>query len=101
MREAVAVAEQRHAKAVDVTMIASDDGQEFLYPRLFKNLPEVYWLGNIHNHLSVLGEGISNVRITHGYSPAHQLDPDRSFRILKRDVEAGPDAVREMFYLGI
>lgn len=100
VREAVAIAEQRHAKAVDVTMIASDNQQEFLYPRLFKNLPEVYWLGNIHNHLSVLGEGISNIRITHGYSPAHLLDPQRAIRILEKEVKTRPDAVREMFYLG-
>ncbi len=100
VREAVAIAEQRQSKAVDVTMIASDNAQEFLYPRLFKNLPEVYWLGNIHNHLSVLGEGISNVRITHGYSPAHLLDPQRAIRILEKEVATRPDAVRELFYLG-
>jgi len=100
VREAVAVAEQRHAKAIDVTMIASDNGQEFLYPRLFKNVPEVYWMGNIHNHLSVNGEGLSRVRITHGFSPAHLLDPQRAFRILKKEVNSRPDAVREMFYLG-
>jgi glycosyltransferase involved in cell wall biosynthesis len=100
VREAVEMAEQRQALAVDCTMIASDNGQEFLYPRIFKNSTQVWWEGNIHNHLSVIGEFTSNVRITHGYSPAHNLDPDRAYRILKKEVATRPDAVREMFYLG-
>jgi len=101
VREAVAMAEQHGSLAVDCTMIASDNGQEFLYPRLFKNDPRVFWVGKIHNHLSVVGEGLSNVRITHGYSPAHQLDPERAMRILKKEVdERGDEAVRELFYLG-
>lgn len=100
VKEAVAMAEKKQALAVDCTMVASDNGQEFTYPRLFKNDPRVFWVGNIHNHLSVLGEGLSNIRITHGYSPAHQLDPDRAFRILKKEVDTRSDAIREMFYLG-
>lgn len=100
VREAVLMAESRGSLAVDVTMIASDNKQEFTYPRLFKNDPRCFWLGNVHNHLSVLGGGISDVRITHRYSPAHNLDLNRSFRILKKDVdEQGDKAVREMFYL--
>lgn len=100
VKEAVALAEQRQALAVDCAMIASDNGQTFEYPRLFKNDPRVFWVGNIHNHLSVIGEKLGDVRITHGYSPAHELDPDRAFRILKKEVQTRPDAVRETFYLG-
>lgn len=100
LREAILLAEQRKAKAIDVTMIASDNKQTFLFPRVFKNIPEAFWNGNIHNHLSILGEKLGDVRITHGYSPAHKYDPDRAFRILKKEVETRPDAVRERFYLG-
>ena len=101
VREAVVMAESKGSLAVDCTMVASDGGQEFAYPRLFKNDPKCFWRGNIHNHLSELGAGLSNVRITHGYSPAHQLDLDRSFRILKKEVDTrGDEAVRELFYLG-
>jgi hypothetical protein len=80
-------------------MIAEDNGQYFMFPRLFKNSPQVWWNGDIHNHLSVLGEELGDVRITHCYSPAHALDPNRAYRILKKSVEksGGP---REMFYLG-
>lgn len=100
VREAVALAEQKGLLAVDIIMRASDNGQEFFFPRLFKNDPRVFWVGNIHNHLSVIGEPLGNVKITHGYSPAHKLDPNRAFRILSKEVETRPDAVRETFYLG-
>lgn len=100
VKEAVLLAEQRGILAIDVLMIAEDETkQKFLFPRLFKNSTRCWWNGDIHNHLSVLGEKIGDVEITYGYSPAHHSDPDRAFRILKKSVErnTGP---REIFYLG-
>jgi glycosyltransferase involved in cell wall biosynthesis len=99
VKEAVALAEARHALAVDCKLTAEDNGQFFWYPRLFKNCPQVFWEGAIHNTVSVIGEKLGNVRITVGYSPAHRNDPDRSFRILKKDVEEHYHP-RAMFYLG-
>lgn len=97
--EAVALAEEQKALAVDVTLISDDFvKQEHFFPRLFKNVPEVYWNGAIHNHLSVLGEKLGDVRITYGYSPAHKKDPDRALRILTKESAKG--GVRETFYLG-
>jgi glycosyltransferase involved in cell wall biosynthesis len=87
LREAVALAEQNKALAVDVKCIAEDNGQVFEYPRLFKNVPQVFWEGAIHNTLSVIGEKLGDVRIKIGYSPAHKNDPDRAYRILKREAE--------------
>lgn len=100
VEEAVKLAEEAKALAVDVTLVAEDNGQEHFFPRLFKNWPQVWWEGAVHNHLSVIGERLGNVRITFGYSPAHFKDPDRAFRILSKEVESRPDAVRETFYLG-
>lgn len=85
--------------AVDVKMIAEDNGQMFVYPRLFRNIPEVYWVGNVHNHLTAQGHGVGNIKITHGYSPAHKRDPDRALRILEKDAK-NPGMVREQYYLG-
>lgn len=99
VKEAVALAEERYALAVDCTCTAEDNGQFFYYPRLFKNSSQVWWEGRIHNTLSVLGEKLGDVQITVGYSPAHKNDPDRSFRILKKDV-AEHFHPRGMFYLG-
>lgn len=99
VREAVALAEKQAARAVDVRMIANDNGQFFMFPRLFKNDQDVFWAGNVHNHLSVIGVTLGDVRITHRFSPAHALDPDRSLRMLENDVKEN-NGPREMFYLG-
>lgn len=98
VRMAVQMAENVGILAVDCKLIAEDNGQYFMFPRLFKNSPQIWWEGAIHNHLSVAGTTIGNVMITHGYSPAHRLDPDRALRILKREVELY-HRPREMFYL--
>lgn len=98
--EAVRLAEERRDLAVDVALIAQDNGQTHMFPRLFKNYPTVWWEGAIHNHLSVLGASLGDVKITFGYSPAHHKDPNRAFRILSKEVKTRPDAVRETFYLG-
>jgi glycosyltransferase involved in cell wall biosynthesis len=99
LRETVELATRAKYPAVDVRMIADDNGQFFYYPRLFRNIPEIHWEGDIHNHLNVEGKQIGNTRITHGYSPAHRLDPNRALRILEKSVREnhGP---REMYYLG-
>lgn len=99
VREAVELGAQQGSLAIDCHLIAEDNGQKNTYPRLFKNDPKVWWEGAIHNHLSVLGDKLGNVRITYGFSPAHHNDPDRAFRILLKEVTTRPDAVREMFYL--
>ena len=105
VREAVALAEQKNVLAVNCTLVGETVGdsgkaQRTTFPRLFKNDERVWWEGAAHNHLSVQGEDIGNVKITFGFSPAHHRDPDRTFRILKKEVESRPDAVRETFYLG-
>lgn len=97
--EAVALAEQNHVLAVDCILIAEDNGQRFYYPRLFKNVPQCFWEGAIHNTLSIVGQRMGDVRISVGYSPAHRNDPDRAFRILKQQVEE-THSPRSMFYLG-
>lgn len=99
VREAVELAALRGSYAVNVKMIADDTGQFFYFPRLFRRDPKVWWEGDIHNHISVGGEDMGIVAITHGYSPAHLLDKDRALRILTRVVNETGNA-REMFYLG-
>lgn len=99
LREAVALGDVMGSFAIDCKLIAEDNGQFFLFPRLFRNSPQVWWNGNVHNHLSVLGDKIGNVQITHGYSPAHNLDLDRSLRILEKEVKEH-NGQREKFYLG-
>lgn len=99
VREAVDIMEEKQLLAALVGMLAGSTGQEFLFPRLFKKSPEVWWEGAVHNFISVAGYQIGNVKITYFSSPAHQLDPDRAMRILKKEVDRTANA-REMFYLG-
>jgi glycosyltransferase involved in cell wall biosynthesis len=100
VREAVAQAEKTGVCAINVHL-TSDDAvqQKHIFPRLFRNIPEVMWQGAIHNYLNVRGEDLGNVHITYGYSPAHLKDLDRALRILTKEAQK-PDAVRELFYLG-
>jgi glycosyltransferase involved in cell wall biosynthesis len=100
VREAVAAAEIMGIKAIDITQVAEDSLQENAFPRLFKNIPEVYWNGAIHNHLSVVGTKVGDVRLTYGYSLAHFSDPERTLRILEKEVKGGTGGAREMYYLG-
>lgn len=74
---------------------------EFTFARLFKNCPEIFWVEPVHNHLNVSGEGerIGDVRITFGWSPAHDKDPDRALRILEKAVLQDPTP-RRLYYLG-
>jgi len=99
LKEAIEEADAKGMLAINVTMVAEDNGQKFAFPRVFKNSPQVWWEGAIHNHISVVGEDIGSVHITHGYSPAHLLDPNRSFRILEKEVKEKGNG-REMYYLG-
>jgi predicted TPR repeat methyltransferase len=45
-------------------------------------------------------KGFIDATIVYGYSPSHELDPDRSLRILQKTVNENPGIVRECYYLG-
>lgn len=99
LRAAVDVADTKGALAVDCYLYAEGDNQMHNFPRLFKKSDQVWWEGAVHNHLSVLPQKIGSVKITYGFSPAHNLDPNRAMRILKKEVDRTGNA-REIFYLG-
>lgn len=99
VREAIELAEKEGILTVDITQISESDGQVNFFPRLFKNSPAVYWHGAAHNYLSVVGKKVGDVRLTYGYSLAHLQDPDRTLRILEKEVKEGRGGAREMYYL--
>jgi len=88
---------------IRVLMIA-DGGHrlQFGFGRLFRNTPDIYWVQPIHKHLNLPGEGeeVGNVSIVFGHSPAHNLDPNRTLRILERVVANDPAPGRNLYYLG-
>lgn len=84
-------------------MIAEGGGRlEFVFSRLFRNTPEIYWCQRIHKHLNLPGGGeeVGDVRIMFGWSPAHNNDPDRALRILERVVSEEKEPGRNLYYLG-
>ncbi len=104
---------ERGRLAVDIHLWAEDNRQHHWFPRLFRNIPQVWWESAAHNHLNaygehlcrhvqtdpVFGEVCGGVNIVYGYSPAHRLDPDRTLRILEKDLRDNPTHLRSMFYL--
>lgn len=69
--------------------------------RLFLNDGVTKWHGVAHNYLDIIDEFKidSDFTIYYGYSPAHQLDPDRTLNILKDYCDKNPYAERERYYL--
>lgn len=96
VKKVVRDAEEKGIRAVNTTQICRGNSNKF--PRLFKRMPEIYWIGAIHNYLSIGAEAESDLTIEYTYSPSHEKDPDRSLRILKREVEKG-GKIRELYYL--
>jgi glycosyltransferase involved in cell wall biosynthesis len=76
-------------------------------PRLFKNIPEIYYVNAIHNLPSWKDDTFelktrmysSVFTIDSGFSDSHNLDPDRSFRILRSELKSNPLNTRNMYYL--
>jgi len=93
---AVKDAEEKGFKTVNVIMESEKVANQHMFPRLFKK--GCRWKGAIHNYLNVSENNNSQIKIIYGYSDAHKKDPDRSFRILKKEVMK-PGMVRELFYL--
>jgi glycosyltransferase involved in cell wall biosynthesis len=87
------------AFALNVNIQAAGTGNKNTFPRVFKRCPEVYWKGVAHNYLSLPATGHTGATIIYGYSKAHQLDPDRTLRILQKAVDADGKLIREVFYL--
>ena len=86
-------------KLVDVNLRANGSRETNRFPRIFKRCPEVFWKGKAHNYLSLNEVNPTDIVIVYSYSYAHQLDPDRTLRILKKAVAEEPELSREKFYL--
>jgi glycosyltransferase involved in cell wall biosynthesis len=81
--------------------------EKFDSPRLFKNVPEIYYINAAHNVPTWRGDCDSLVTrlykssfvIESGYSEAHKLDPDRTLRILQKKLEVNPEDTRTLYYI--
>ena len=84
-------------ESLSIRCISAATGEEHRQPRLYKNDPSIRWYGAAHNYLKV-GGVMSNHVIRYHTNEQKKSDPDRTMRILQREVKrnSGP---REMYYL--
>lgn len=69
--------------------------------RAHRRDPAVRWRGRVHETVSDDSNQVApGCRLIYGYSPSHDLDPDRNIRLLRMDLEDDPNDTRAMFYLG-
>ncbi len=100
VREEIEKAETNGFKTISLRIVL-EDGNRFSHylPYLYKNDPEIFWNGAVHNHLTADDKNFSELTLSCWHSDSHYKDPDRSFRILKKEVASKPELVREKFYL--
>jgi glycosyltransferase involved in cell wall biosynthesis len=85
---------------VKTTLVKSISGKndEHIHWRevLFKNDPDVKWVGAVHENITPTATFKVNVERKCGYSKNHYADPDRNLRILEKNELT----TRSKFYLG-
>jgi glycosyltransferase involved in cell wall biosynthesis len=85
--------------ALKFIVVSAGGGNEHIVVRCHRRHPDVFWKGAAHNYLTAQDGPLINAKIIYGHSPAHDLDPDRTLRILEREVAARPEKPREVYYL--
>ena len=75
--------------------------------RIIRRDERIKWSGAVHNMLTFEDSNDkmrllcykTKLKITSNYSPAHFIDPDRSLRILTKQLEKDPENTRYMYYV--
>jgi glycosyltransferase involved in cell wall biosynthesis len=78
--------------------------------RVFRNSPNIHWSGAAHNLPYVFDTGTperipdsrlfrSSFKIKANHSPSHQIDPDRTLRILTKELQKDPGNTRYLYYI--
>ena len=103
VRKEVERAEKIGADFINCNVISAKNSCANKFPRMFRRIPEIKWYGAAHNYLAKKGGEKkmleSDLAISYKYSPAHNLDPDRTLRILSKAVKEDPTLIRERYYL--
>jgi glycosyltransferase involved in cell wall biosynthesis len=107
VKEVIARAQKAGHNFVNVHVTAETGNGHNIFPRIYKNIPEITWHGAAHNYLRHKNNSVgttsgysSDIIVYYGYSPAHKKDPNRTLRILENAVKENPDLIRERYYLG-
>jgi glycosyltransferase involved in cell wall biosynthesis len=98
IREAIKKADER-TLGLKLDMVSACKTVRHEIARIHRRRPDIFWKGAAHNYLTVQDGPKVDVEITYGWSKAHNLDPTRTFRILKKFVRKNPTKPRELYYL--
>jgi len=66
------VVEKAKADVINMKLVAERTGTVHTFPRLYKNIPEVFWVNDVHNLLNTTSKEYCDLAIVYGYSPAHK-----------------------------
>ena len=95
------VLKQAKTDTVSIKVKAERTGVTHNFPKLYRNIPGIFWVNDVHNLLNKDSRNYSDLVVVYGYSPAHKKDPDRAMRILKKSIAKNPKSVRERYYLAL
>jgi glycosyltransferase involved in cell wall biosynthesis len=99
---------QPFIKNKNVIMFNVDTGKETnIQPRMFRNLPDIQWVGAAHNLVCYVRPGQeavsigtneaeihrSTFNVKANFSPNHTKDKDRTLRIMSKELAKGPRVI--------
>jgi len=94
---------QPFMKEREAIMFYVDTGMETNQQiRMFRNRPDIDWVGAAHNLPYIrtdkgykrMGEiQESTFKMKAGYSPNHKIDPERTLRIMSKELDKGPQVI--------
>lgn len=113
VRKAVKSAGKKNFVTVNVDMCPGESFDKPDYTqrslRIIKRSEDIRYGRKIHNSLMYKGNMAqpmkdayhSSLKMVSGFSPSHEADPDRTFRLLKQELLMNPDSTRDMYYLAM
>lgn len=87
-----------------ITVSVETNSEDLLSPRVLRNMPEIFYEDIVHNRIAYSEENkdkayLSGMKIRSGYSPNHDIDPDRTIKLLVRGINETPGKARFYYYL--
>jgi glycosyltransferase involved in cell wall biosynthesis len=89
----------KHYDDLTLKLKVQTDIEQLWSPRLFQNGKGIHYSGAIHNQLSTNEGGQLDVEIRSKTSPAHEKDPERTLRILSKELKKDPLNLRNQYYM--
>ena len=89
----------KHYDDLTLKIKVQTDAELLWSPRIFQNNKGIHWKDAIHNQLSTNEGGQLSIQIRSKTSPAHDKDPERTIRILRKELAKNPNNKRYQYYM--